>query len=230
VHDEGSPRRVASVCTGAFILAAAGLLDRRRATTHWAVARELALHFPAVTVDPDPIYIRDGNVATAAGVTSALDLMLAIIEEDHGLELAREVARALVTYLQRPGNQAQISMFTAAPPAENELVRRVEDYVVTNLDSDLTTATLARVASVSARHLTRIFLSSLGVTAAAFVRHVRTETAAHLLATTSLPISHVATRCGFGSGETLRKAFLSRYGTTPSHHRSLNRRSRTPAA
>ncbi|MFC9971018.1 GlxA family transcriptional regulator [Spirillospora sp. NPDC127200] len=216
-------RRVASVCTGAFVLAAAGLLDGRRATTHWAVARHLAARYPAVAVDADPVYIRDGNVATAAGVTSALDLMLAIIEEDHGPELAREVSRALVTYLQRPGNQAQISMFTAAPPAENELVRKVEHHVTAHLDSDLTTAALARVAGVSTRHLSRIFLADLGMTAARFVRQARTEAAAHLLATTSLPMSSVAARCGFSSAETLRQAFLKRYGITPSHHRSLNR-------
>jgi transcriptional regulator GlxA family with amidase domain len=155
--------------------------------------------------------------------------MLAIIEEDHGVELAREVARALVTYLQRPGNQAQISMFTAAPPAENELVRRIEDHVTSNLTADLTTAALANMAGVSTRHLTRIFLANLGMTAARFVRQARTEAAAHLLATTSLPIPRVAARCGFGSAESLRQAFLNRYGITPSQHRALNRRSATPA-
>ncbi|TDC57003.1 GlxA family transcriptional regulator [Jiangella ureilytica] len=215
-------RRIASVCTGAFVLAAAGLLDGRRGTTHWAVAQDLATHFPTVAVDPDPIYIRDGHIATAAGVTSALDLMLAFIEEDHGLDLARQVARALVTYLQRPGNQAQISMYTAAPRTENELARKIEQHVTTHLDSDLTAAALARVAGVSTRHLTRIFLANLGVTPARFVRNARTEAAAHLLATTSLPITRVAARCGFGSTEALRQAFVNRYGTTPSHHRSLN--------
>jgi transcriptional regulator GlxA family with amidase domain len=217
-------RRIASVCTGASVLAAAGLLDGRRATTHWAFARELASRFPAVTVDADPIYIRDGGVSTAAGVTSALDLMLAIIEEDHGFELARQVARALVTYMQRPGNQAQISMFTAAPPAENDLVRRVEDHVRANLATDLTTTTLASLVGVSTRHLTRLFVAHLGLTAARFVRQARTEAAAQLLATTSLSMSGIAARCGFGSAEALRQAFLSRYGITPSRHRAANRR------
>jgi transcriptional regulator GlxA family with amidase domain len=220
----GESRRVASVCTGAFVLAAAGLLDGRRATTHWAVARQLASSFPAVAVDPDPIYINDGHVATAAGVTSALDLMLAIIEEDHGLELARQVARALVTYLQRPGNQAQISMFTAAPPAENDLVRRIEHHIAANLATDLRTTTLAQLAGVSSRHLTRLFVANLGLTPARFVRQARTEAAAHLLTTTSLPIARIGTRCGFGTAEAFRQAFLNQYGVTPSHHRTVHRR------
>jgi transcriptional regulator GlxA family with amidase domain len=217
-------RRVASVCTGASILAAAGLLDGRRATTHWSFARELASRYPTVTVDPDPIYIRDGRVSTAAGVTSALDLMLAMIAEDHGSELARQVARALVIYLQRPGNQAQISMFTAAPPADNDLVRKVEEHVSANLATDLTTAALASLVGVSTRHLTRLFVAHLGLTAARYVRQARTEAAAHLLATTSLPMSGIAARCGFGSAEALRQAFLSRYGITPSRHRAANGR------
>jgi transcriptional regulator GlxA family with amidase domain len=221
-------RRIASVCTGASILAAAGLLDGRRATTHWAFARELASRYPAIAVDPDPIYIRDGDVFTAAGVTSALDLMLALIEEDHGYELARQVARALVTYLQRPGNQAQISMFTAAPPAENDIVRRVEQHVCATLTADLATASLASLVGVSTRHLTRLFLAHRGLTPARFVRKARTEAAAHLLATTSLPMPGVAARCGFGSAEALRQAFLNRYGITPSHHRSVNTRHNAP--
>jgi transcriptional regulator GlxA family with amidase domain len=215
-------RRIASVCTGATILAAAGLLDGRRVTTHWAFARDLASRYPAIAVDPDPIYIRDGDVSTAAGVTSALDLMLSIIEEDHGFEPARQVARALVTYLQRPGNQAQISMFTAAPPAENDLVRKVGHHVCANLTTDLSAAALASLVGVSTRHLTRLFLAHLGLTPARYVRQARTEAAAHLLATTPLPMTRVAARCGFGSAEALRQAFLSRYGITPSHHRAVN--------
>ncbi|WP_433415256.1 GlxA family transcriptional regulator [Microtetraspora malaysiensis] len=215
-------RRVASVCTGASVLAAAGLLDGKRATTHWQFAQQLAAHHPAVTVDADPIYIRDGAISTAAGVTSALDLMTAFIEEDHGAGLARQVARALVTYLQRPGNQAQISMFTAASPAEHDVVRRVVGHVTANLDADLTTATLASIAGVSVRHLTRLFLTHLGQSPGRFVRLARTEAAAHLLATTALPVTRVAARCGFGTAEALRQAFVSRYGTTPSRHRAAN--------
>ncbi|MBB6172095.1 transcriptional regulator GlxA family with amidase domain [Nocardiopsis mwathae] len=220
----GQSRRVSSVCTGASLLAAAGLLDGRRATTHWQYADHLAAEYPAVTVDAEPIYIRDGNVSTAAGVTSALDLMLAFIEEDHGAELAREVARALVTYLQRPGDQAQISMFTAAPHAEHDLVRRVAGYIGAHLDGDLTTAALAKVAGVSPRHLTRLFLAHLGHPPGRFVRRARTEAAARLLSTTALPVARVAARCGFGSAESLRQAFVRHYGVPPSEHRAADGR------
>lgn len=212
-------RRVASVCTGAYILAAAGLLDGRRATTHWKQAQVLAGRFPDVTVDPDPIFIRDGNVTTSAGVTAALDLTLAFVEEDNGTELARTVARNLVTYLQRPGNQAQMSMFVDAPSPANSLVRRTIEHIAAHLREDLTTATLAAEAGVSERHLTRLFLKHLGQTPGRYVRQARTEAAAHLLASTSLPMATVAVRCGFGTAETLRQAFLDRYGIPPSRYR-----------
>ncbi|MFI7698021.1 GlxA family transcriptional regulator [Nonomuraea sp. NPDC049480] len=212
-------RRVASVCTGAWILAAAGLLDGRRATTHWQQAREMANRFPEVAVDPDPIFIRDGNVATSAGVTAALDLTLAFVEEDNGTELARTVARHLVTYLQRPGNQAQMSMFVSAPPAANSLVRRTVDHINAHLAGDLSTPTLADAAGVSERHLTRLFLKDLGQTPGRYVRQARAEAAAHLLASTSLPMASIAVRCGFGTAETLRQAFIDRYGIPPSRYR-----------
>lgn len=216
-------RRVASVCTGATVLAAAGLLDGRRATTHWHYAERLAASYPRVEVDPAPIYIRDGRIATAAGVTSALDLTLAFVEEDHGPELARGVARGLVTYLHRPGNQAQMSMFTAPPPLADGLVRRVVDHVAADLAGDLGTAALAAMAGVSERHLSRLFADQLGRTPARFVREARTEAAAHLLAAGSLPIAVVASRCGFGSAESLRQAFTARFGTSPSRYRVAHR-------
>ncbi|MGC5013009.1 GlxA family transcriptional regulator [Streptosporangium sp. DT93] len=217
-------RRVASVCTGASILAAAGLLDGRRATTHWWFAGELASRHPAIDVDPDPIYIRDGAVTTSAGVTSALDLTLAFIEEDHGAKLARLISRILVTYLQRPGNQSQMSMFTAAPPPESDLVRRLTDHVSANLDGDLTTTALADVAGVSPRHLTRLLLANLGRSPGRFVRNARIEAATHLVVTTSLPMASVAARCGFGTAEALRQAFVSRYGIPPSRYRAIHTR------
>ncbi|GAA3809733.1 DJ-1/PfpI family protein [Sphaerisporangium flaviroseum] len=212
-------RRIASVCTGAEVLAATGLLDGRRATTHWQWARDLAAKYPRVLVDPDPIFIRDGDIATSAGVTSALDLTLAFIEEDNGAQVARQVARNLVTYLQRPGNQAQMSMFTAPPPPDNSLVKRVIGHITANLDGDLTTATLAAGAGVSERHLTRLFLKHVGLTPGRFVRQARTEAAAHLLTSTSLPMAVVAAQCGFGAAETLRQAFVGRYGVSPSRYR-----------
>ncbi|WP_327109126.1 GlxA family transcriptional regulator [Nonomuraea glycinis] len=212
-------RRVASVCTGAYVLAAAGLLDGRRATTHWQWARRLATLHPKVRVDADPIFIRDGEVATSAGVTAALDLTLAFIEEDNGVELSRTVARGLVTYLQRPGNQAQMSMFVSAPPASNSLIKRTVEHITGHLDADLSTPALAAGAGVSERHLTRLFLKHLGQTPGRYVRQARTEAAAHLLASTSLPMAAVAARCGFGTAETLRQAFVDRYGIAPSRFR-----------
>ncbi|MBV2361973.1 GlxA family transcriptional regulator [Streptomonospora nanhaiensis] len=193
-------------------------------TGQTARGRPTTAKHPAVAVDADPIYIRDGNVATSAGVTSALDLMIAFIEEDHGPELGRRVARALVTYLQRPGNQAQISMFTAPAPAGPDVVRRVTDHVTANIGGDLTTEALAAVAGVSPRHLTRLFLGHLGQPPGRYVRRARAEAAAHLLATTALPVRRVAARCGFGSAEALRHAFVERYGTTPSRHRATGSR------
>lgn len=212
-------RRVASVCTGACVLAATGLLDGRRATTHWDMATRLEDRYPQVTVDPKPIYINDGNVYTSAGITSALDLTLALVAEDHGTVLARKLARRLVTYLQRPGNQAQMSMFVAPAP-RHELVRQVVDRVAGRLDGDLTTARLAMEAGVSERHLTRLFATHLGLTPGRYVRLARTEAAAHLLTSTRLPLHAVAKRCGFGSAETLRQAFVSRFGISPSRYKA----------
>ncbi|GAA3786971.1 GlxA family transcriptional regulator [Streptomyces chiangmaiensis] len=213
-------RRVVSVCTGASVLAATGLLDGRRATTHWLFADLLAATYPAVRVDPAPIYIRDGRVTTAAGVSSALDLALAFIEEDHGGELARQVARGLVTYLQRPGNQAQMSMFVAAPAPANDLIREVAAMIRNAPDADLRITALATRAGVSERHLTRLFLAHTGQTPARYVRLARTEAAARLLVSSRLSLARIAARCGFTSAETLRQAFVARYGVTPSHYRA----------
>ncbi|MET8507616.1 helix-turn-helix domain-containing protein [Streptomyces sp. NPDC004787] len=212
-------RRVASVCTGAAVLAAAGLLDGRRATTHWQFAPRLADGYPDVRVDPAPLWIRDGNVYTSAGITSALDLTLAFIEEDHGPEPARQVARHLVVHMQRPGDQRQMSVFTAAPPPREDTVRVLAAHIAAHPDEDLSTPALAARAGLTPRHLTRLFTRCLGEPPGRHVRRVRTETAAQLLRTSSLPVASVATRCGFGTPEALRKAFLERYGVSPSRYR-----------
>ncbi|WP_092534887.1 GlxA family transcriptional regulator [Amycolatopsis arida] len=226
----GQARRVCSVCTGATVLAAAGLLDGRRATTHWLDARRLAAAYPAVTVDPAPLYVRDGNVYTSAGVTSALDLSLALVEEDHGPALARRIARGLVTYLQRPANQAQVSLFLAAPPPDHQVVADLAGHIAAHPAADLGTAALAARAGVSARQLSRLFEAHLGTSPARYVRTVRTEVAAHLLSGTPLPLSAVAHRCGFGSTETLRAAFVDHFGTPPSAYRRLHQRHVQPPA
>ncbi|GAB3239464.1 DJ-1/PfpI family protein [Kineosporia babensis] len=212
-------RRVASVCTGASVLAATGLLDGRRATTHWFFAADIAKRFPKVTVDAAPIFIRDGSAWTAAGVTSALDLSLAFVEEDHGVELARRVSRQLVTYLQRPGNQSQMSIFTAAPAPQHGLVRRVTEHVQVDLAADLSLEALAGLAGVSPRHLTRLFLQEVGEAPGRYVRRARTSAAANLLETTTLPLPAIANRCGLGTAENLRKAFTEYYGVPPSAYR-----------
>ncbi|MET0523415.1 MAG: helix-turn-helix domain-containing protein [Nocardioides sp.] len=217
-------RRVAAVCTGAGVLAAAGLLDGRRAATHWDHAAPLSVRFPQVTFDGDPIFVTDGPFCTSAGVTSALDLTLSFIEDDVGADLARGVARQLVTYLQRPGNQAQMSMYTAAPAARNSLVQDTIDHVAGHLADDLSSAVLAERAGVSERHLTRLFLREVEDTPGRFVRRARTEAAAQLLTTTDLTMEAVASRCGFGTPETLRQAFQSRYGVSPSHYRATQSR------
>ncbi|GIH14856.1 GlxA family transcriptional regulator [Rugosimonospora africana] len=216
--------RVASVCTGASVLAAAGLLDGRRATTHWNYAAEVAAAYPAVRFDPAPIFVRDDRVWTSGGVTSALDLTLAFVEADHGAELARWVAMGMVTYLQRPGNQAQMSMFVRARRPEHAVVRRVLDHVTANPDTDLSTVRLATVAGVSERHLTRLLVTHAGQTPARLVRQVRLEAAATALVTTDQAVSAIAKATGFRSGETLRQAFSAWFGISPTQYRTVHRR------
>ncbi|GAA1342142.1 GlxA family transcriptional regulator [Saccharothrix algeriensis] len=205
-------RRVASVCTGTYVLAAAGLLDDRRVTTHWGYGEQLAARHPAVAVDVGPLYIRDGDVYTSAGVTSALDLTLSLIEDDHGPTLARAVARELVSYLHRPADQAQISVFLAAPPPGDRLVRDLAGYIAGHLAEDLSPAALAARAGVSPRHLTRLFGAHLGTTPARAVRAARAEAAVHLVRSSELSLAAIARRCGFRSPQTLRQAFLDHYG------------------
>ncbi|MEV7289797.1 DJ-1/PfpI family protein [Streptomyces sp. NPDC093252] len=223
----GLSRRVASVCTGAYVLAAAGLLDHRRATTHWGWGERLAERHPAVAVDVAPLYIRDGDVYTSAGVTSALDLTLALIEDDHGPTLARAVARELVTHLHRPADQAQISLFLAAPPPEDRLVRDLMGHISGHLAEDLTPTALAARAGVSPRHLARLFTAHLGTTPARAVRAARTDAAVHLARSSGLSMAAIARRCGFGSAQTLRQAFLDHYGVTGD---TLRRNPDMPAA
>jgi transcriptional regulator GlxA family with amidase domain len=175
-----------------------------------------------VRVDPAPIYVRDGPVATSGGVTAALDLTLAFVEEDHGAEIARRVAMGMVTYLQRPGNQAQMSLFTRIPRPDQALVRRVIDHVNSHLDADLTAADLAALVGVSERHLSRLFVEHVGRTPWRLVRDARLEAASQLLAGTRVPMTTVARRCGFASAESLRQAFVARFGIPPSRFRAAH--------
>ncbi|HEU5485506.1 MAG TPA: GlxA family transcriptional regulator [Microlunatus sp.] len=215
----GCARRVASVCSGAFVLAAAGLLDGRRAATHWRECDLLQQAYPGVTVDSDAIYVRDGNVWTSAGVTAGIDLALALVAEDHGRHAAARVARQLVVYLRRSGGQAQFSTVLEAQDAETEPIRDLLAWLPDHLTDDLTVSALARRMHLSARQFSRVFRSDTGVTAADYIETIRTETACRMLETTQAPIEEIARRCGFGHPETMNRTFRRRLGTTPGNHR-----------
>jgi transcriptional regulator GlxA family with amidase domain len=213
-------RRVTSVCTGAFALAQAGLLDGRRATTHWAWCAGLARAFPTTAVEPDPIYVRDGDVWTSAGVTAGMDLTLALVEEDLGAEVALEVARWLVVFLKRPGGQAQFSAGLAAQShaAARAPLRELAVWMNDNLDADLSVAALAARACLSERHFARAWRAETGETPAASVEVLRVERARALLED-GCAVDVVARACGFASAEVLRRVFHRRLGVAPSAYR-----------
>jgi len=217
-------RRVTSVCTGAFLLAKAGLLDGRRATTHWASCADLAARYPAVTVEPDPIFVRDGNVATSAGVTAGMDLALALVEEDLGRQTALDAARWLVLFLQRPGGQAQFSAQLAAQTADRAPLRELQGWIPDHLDQDLTVPALARRALMSDRNFARAFRRETGLTPGAYVEAARIERARIALETSDLPVEEVARRAGFGTVETMRRAFRRQVGVSPADYRTRFRR------
>jgi transcriptional regulator GlxA family with amidase domain len=218
-------RRVTSVCSGSFLLAGAGLLEGKRATTHWSSCAELARRHPEVEVDPNPIFVRDGDVWTSAGVTSGMDLALALVEQDLGREVALEVARWLVLFLQRPGGQAQFSSHLAAQLAERDSLREMQGWIADNLDADLRVDALAERASMSPRNFARAFRREIGLTPAAYVTELRVEGARQRLERGSVPVETVAAECGFGTPETMRRAFARRLGVAPAEYRS---RFRTP--
>ncbi|MEV0093275.1 helix-turn-helix domain-containing protein [Streptomyces sp. NPDC050738] len=222
----GRTRRVTSVCVGAHLLAAAGLLDGKRATTHWSTAQQLAAEHPAVEVDADPIFIREGNVWTGAGISACLDLSLALIADDLGEAVALRVARQLVMYLKRPSGQSQFSV----PLEQVSTTRRIEDirhHIMRNVDQPLTVADLAAYAHVSDRHLTRLFKTELGTTPHTYIESIRVEKARHGLESTDATLERIATACGFGTTDTLVRAFRRRLNTTPTEYR---RRFRVPQA
>ncbi len=212
-------RRVASVCSGALVLAEVGLLDGRRATTHWGACDLLARDYPAITVDPDPIFVRDGNVWTSAGVTAGMDLALALVEEDRGRDVALAIARGLVMYAQRPGGQAQFSAALRAQGAQRQPLREVQAWVAEHLDTDLSVERLAGVAAMSPRHFARAFAAETSVTPARYVEDLRVEAARRLLESTTRPVEDIATTCGFGTAETMRRAFLRSVRVPPTEYR-----------
>jgi transcriptional regulator GlxA family with amidase domain len=212
-------RRTVSVCTGAFLLARAGLLDGRRATTHWASAQELAEAHPQVEVDPDPIYIRDGEIWTSAGVTAGMDLALALVEEDHDRELALTIARHLVLFLRRPGSQSQFSATLSSQEPEREPLKEIQRSVIEDPAGEHTVEAMASRAHMSPRHFARAFRAETGVTPARYVEQVRLEAARRLLEDTTLAISAVSCSAGFPSAETMRRAFVRALGVSPAEYK-----------
>ncbi|MFE7413894.1 GlxA family transcriptional regulator [Streptomyces laurentii] len=210
--------RVASVCTGAFVLAALGLLDDRRATTHWRHAHALARRHPRVHVEPDALHIHDGRYLTSAGISAGIDLTLALVEDDHGPDLARDIARELVVFMQRPGGQSQFSTALATPPARSGLLHRLTDSVLADPTADHSLPAMAASAAVSTRHLSRLFRTELRTTPARWVERVRLDRARQLLLD-GHSITAAAHHSGLGSDETLRRAFARHLGTTPTEYR-----------
>lgn len=212
-------RRVASVCGGAFVLAAAGLLDGRRATTHWRGCEELARRFPSIMVEPDRIFVCDGNLYTSAGVTAGMDLALALVEEDLGREVALAVAQNLVMFVRRPGGQTQFSGALEAQRAERDALRDLLAWALDHLHADLSVERMAARAHMSPRNFSRVFRQELGVTPARHVERLRVEAARQLLQERStLAFGEVARRCGFGSVNAMRRSFLRVLKVTPSDY------------
>jgi transcriptional regulator GlxA family with amidase domain len=212
-------RRIASVCTGAFLLAAAGLLDGRRAATHWNSCAELARRFPKVRVESDPIFVRDGSVWSSAGVTAGIDLALALVEEDLGRKVALAVARFLVVFVKRPGGQAQFSTTLALQAADDEF-GALHEWINKHLGDDLPLAVLADQAGMSERSFSRHYAEATGLTPARAIERLRVEAARRLLAESGVPAKRISQRCGFGSEETMRRSFLRLLSVTPQEYRA----------
>lgn len=212
-------RRVISVCAGAFILAMAGILDGRRATTHWHLLEALARDFPRILVDRDPIYVKDGPIWTSAGVSSGFDLALALVEEDLGTAIARDVAQDMVLFLRRPGGQSQFSRFLASQASDPGPIRDVQLWALENLDGDLAVERLADRAAMSPRNFARVFHRQTGTTPARFIEEVRLEAARQRLEQGRETLEAVAAACGLGSALNLRRTFERRLGVTPSEYR-----------
>ncbi|OCB36332.1 transcriptional regulator [Mycobacterium malmoense] len=213
-------RRVVTVCTGAFLAAEAGLLDGQRVTTHWAFAGRLAREFPAIEVDADPIFIRSSDtVWTAAGVTAGIDLALSLVEDDHGTEVAQTVARWLVLYLRRPGGQSQFAAPVWMPRAKRASIRVVQEAIEAEPGGEHSIEELARRAAMSPRHFTRVFTAEVGEAPGQYVERIRTEAARRELEQTDDTVVAIASRCGFGTAETMRRNFLRRVGIPPDQYR-----------
>jgi transcriptional regulator GlxA family with amidase domain len=213
-------RRLGSVCTGAFVLAEAGLVDGKCVTTHWRAARDLATRYPSVIVDPDPVFIRQGNIYTSAGVTAGMDLALALVEEDHGAEAARDVARELVMFVQRQGGQSQFSVLLAHQRAEREPIAALQTWIAEHLAEDLSVASLARRCAMSPRNFARLFSEQVGTTPRRYVEELRVEAGRRRLEQTRDPVERIADHCGFGNVASMRRVFARHLRIAPSAYRA----------
>ena len=213
-------RRVASVCTGAFLLAEAGLLDGRRATTHWYWVEEFAASFPKVTTDADAIFVRDGKVCTSAGITAGMDMALALVEEDHGRDAALDIARNWVMFLKRPGGQSQFSSFLPRQQSTNRSIIALQNWMMDHLDADLTVDRLAERMCMSPRNFARLFVAEVGIPPGRYVEELRLAAARKHLESTSIPIDAIAAISGFGNAERMRRTFVRRLKVNPKQFRS----------
>jgi transcriptional regulator GlxA family with amidase domain len=216
--------RYGSICTGAFALGHAGLLDDRDVTTHWQNAPLLAQRFPRARVELDRIYLRDGNLITSAGVTAGIDLALALVGDDHGAGVALAVAKRLVVFAQRRGGQSQFSPYLSAPADETSPVAKVQAYTMEHVRERLSVDKLAEVAGMSARNFARTFVQLAGVTPHEFVEQARVDAARNALESNDAPLKTVAYECGFGTAERMRLVFSRRLGVSPNEYRTSFRR------
>ena len=212
-------RRLTSLCSGAFFLAHAGVLDGKRATTHWSVAERLQAQFPAIAVEVDAIFIESANIWTSAGVTAGIDLALALVEDDFGRELALEVATEMVVFLKRPGGQSQFSAHLRSEKTARPGIRVLQAWILEHLDQRLSLAQLAQQALMSERHFARVFQQEVGMSAQAFIETARFERATHLLAELALPLKTVAMRAGFTDEAHMRRVFLKKLNIAPKAYR-----------
>ena len=214
-----SVHRVGSICAGAFVLAEAGILNGRRATTHWRVCDKLARNYPEIKVEHDPIFVKDGNIYTSAGISTGMDLSLAMVEEDFGRDIAVAIARQLVLYLKRPGNQSQFSNILIHQTVDHAPIREIQEWIIDHLNEELTVEILAEKASMSPRNFARVFLRETGITPAKYIEKLRLETARRRLEETRLTLDEISCECGVGNSDSLRRLFLRHMKTTPSDYR-----------
>ena len=215
-----SVRRLGAVCVGAFLLAEAGLLNGKRATTHWKFGVEMAKRYPRVNIETDPLWVKDGNIYTCAGISAGIDLALAWVEEDCGTALAHEAARELVLYLRRPGGQKQLSVSLTSQASEMKAIQELQIWIAEHVQRKLSVQILAERLSMSVRNFERVFTREVGTTPSQYVLHVRVETARRQLERTDKGFKQVAVTAGFGSADVMRRAFVRLLGITPRHYRS----------